>query len=173
MNQNSNKTPIADLGEFAFIDRLATGFQIKQPSTVKGIGDDAAVLQYGDTCQLTSTDLFLEGVHFNLMYTPLKHLGYKIVVAGVSNIYAMNAYPRQLLLSVGVSSKFFVEDIEELYDGVRLACERYNVDLVGGDTSASLTGLPLNVAVIGEVDKEHITYRSGEQAKVLVCLTGD
>lgn len=173
MNEQNKKTPIADLGEFALIDRLAQGIHNNQPSTIKGIGDDAAVLQYGNDCQLVSTNLLLEGVHFNLMYTPLKHLGYKAVVAGVSNIYAMNAYPRQLLVSIGVSSKFYVEDIEELYSGIRLACERYNVDFVGGDTSASVNGLTLNVTVIGEQNKDKIVYRSGARANDLLCLSGN
>lgn len=174
MNKNQQKTPISQLGEFALINRLISGISTNQPTTLAGVGNDAAVLQYTSTSrQLVSTDLLLEGVHFNLIYTPLKHLGYKAVVAGISDIYAMNGYPRQLLLSVGVSSKFYVEDLEELYAGVKLACEHYNIDLVGGDTSASLTGLVLNVTVVGEVDNNKITYRSGAQANDLLCLSGN
>jgi thiamine-monophosphate kinase len=173
MQTNKKKIPIADLGEFALIEHLMSDIQTRQSSTLMGVGDDAAVMQYGDTCQLLSTCILLEGVHFNLMYTPLKHLGYEAVVAGISNIYAMNAYPRQLALSLGVSAKFYVEDLEELYEGVRLACEQYNVDFVSGDTSASLTGLVLNITVIGEAEKDKITYRSGAHANDLLCLSGN
>lgn len=167
------QTPIADLGEFALIDRLAAPFTNTQATTLKGIGDDAAVVQYGTTCQLLTTQLLLEGIHFNLMYTPLKHLGYKAVVAGVSNIYAMNGAPRQLLLAVGVSARFTVEDLESLYEGVRVACKEYEVDFVGGDTSASLTGLTLTVTVVGEAAPAEISYRSGAQVNDLICISGN
>ncbi|MDR2802419.1 MAG: thiamine-phosphate kinase [Prevotellaceae bacterium] len=170
---SSEKTAITTLGEFRLIERLAETIELKQPSTVKGIGDDAAVIRYKNAETVVSAELFLEGIHFDLTYTPLKHLGYKLVTAGVSNIYAMNATPRQIMLSIGLSKRFFVEDVEELYAGVKIACERYGLDLAGGDTTASLTGLALHITAIGEAQKEKIVYRSGGKKTDLLCLTGD
>ncbi|MDR2358276.1 MAG: thiamine-phosphate kinase [Prevotellaceae bacterium] len=169
----SEKTAITALGKFRLIDRLAEIVELKQPSTVKGIGDDAAVIRYENAETVVSAELFLEGVHFDLTYTPLKHLGYKLVTAGVSDIYAMNATPRQILLSIGLSKRFFVEDVEELYAGVKIACERYGLELAGGDTTTSLTGLALHITAIGEAPKEKLTYRSGGKKTDLLCLTGD
>ncbi len=167
------KTEIASLGEFGLIDRLTRDFTAKNPSTVLGPGDDAAVVDAGDKYLLITTELLLEGIHFDLVYTPLTHLGYKTVVAGISDIYAMNGSPKQLTVAVGVSAKFSVEMLEDLYKGVRIACDQYGVDLVGGDTSASLTGLAIGVTAVGEADKDKIVYRSGAGVHDLICVTGD
>lgn len=167
-------TEISSLGEFALIRRLTSDIHLQQPTSIKGVGDDATVIAPEGALQsLISQDLFLEGIHFDLTYTPLKHLGYKVVVASISNIYAMNGEPRQLLLGLGVSARFSVEHIEELYSGIRLACEHYGVDLVGGDTNSSLTGLTLSVTTIGAGIKERLTYRSGAKPTDLICVTGD
>ena len=139
---------IEALGEFGLIDHLTGGFTKKQDSTWKGVGDDTAVIDHGSYVQVLTTDLLLEGVHFDLVYTPLKHLGYKAVVVNLSDVYAMNAAPRQITVSIGVSGKFSVAALEEFYEGVKLACERYNVDLVGGDTSGSMTGLVISVSAV-------------------------
>jgi len=165
-------TSIASLGQFKFVDRLCAPFVASNSSTVKGCGDDAAVIDAGDKYLLVSTDLLLEGVQFDLTYCPLQHLGYKTVVAGISDILAMNGTPRQLTLGVGISARFSVEMIEQLYEGVRYACKEYGVDLVGGDTSASVNGLTLAVTVIGEVAKDKIVYRNGAQVNDLICVTG-
>ncbi|MDL2230253.1 thiamine-phosphate kinase [Alistipes sp. OttesenSCG-928-L06] len=166
-------TDTATIGEFGLIDRITQPFALKHPQSLKGPGDDAAVIDNGKNLTLVSTDLLLEGIHFDLIYTPLTHLGYKTVVAGISDIYAMNGTPRQITVSIGVSVRFGVEQIEELYKGVKIACDKYNVDLVGGDTSASLTGLTLSVTAIGEVEKDKIVYRSGAKNNELICVTGD
>ncbi len=167
------RTNIAELGEFKLIDHITETVETHQASTIKGIGDDAAVIRYKDSETVISTDLLLEGIHFDLTYTPLKHLGYKAVVAGISDIYAMNATPRQILISVGLSQRFFVEDLDDLYAGIRAACAAYDVDLVGGDTSASMTGLAINITTIGEAKKENIVCRSGGQPTDLLCLSGN
>lgn len=168
------RTEISALGQFGLVDRLTKPFaQHHNPSTVVGVGDDAAVIDAGDKYQLLSTELLLEGIHFDLTYFPLKHLGYKAVVAGCSDIVAMNGKTRQITLSIGVSARFAVEDLEELYEGARLACDEWGVDLVGGDTTASVNGLTLSVTAIGEVDKERLVRRSGAKPNDLVCLTGD
>ncbi len=173
MLNNNNITTIESLGEFRFIDRITQHFKLKNSSTKKGIGDDAAVLDFGSKKTLVSTELFTEGIHFNLMYFPLKHLGYKTVVSGISDIYAMNATPKQITISLAISNKFSVESIEELYSGIQLACEKYHVDLVGGDTTASLTGLSIGITVIGEADDKDIIYRKGASPNDLLCITGD
>jgi thiamine-monophosphate kinase len=173
MMNTSEKTAITTLGEFRLIDRLAEIVERTQPSTVKGIGDDAAVIRYENAETVVSAELFLEGIHFDLTYTPLKHLGYKLVTAGVSDIYAMNATPRQILISVGLSKRFFVEDLEELYAGVKIACAHYGLDLAGGDTTTSLTGLALHITALGEAPKEKIVYRAGGKPTDLLCLSGD
>lgn len=168
------RTEIAKLGEFALIDRLTEAFPLRNPSSIRGVGDDAAVLAYPEGMQtLLTTDLLLEGIHFDLTYTPLRHLGYKAAVGSFSDIYAMNAHPQQLTCSVGVSQRFAVEDLEELYAGLRLACERYGVDLVGGDTSASLTGLCLSITCVGAARPEDIVLRSGAKPTDLICVTGN
>lgn len=169
----SQMTDISQLGEFALIDKITDGFQLKNQSSVRGAGDDAAVIDTGDKFMLLSTDLLLEGIAFDLVYTPLAHLGYKAVVAGISDIYAMNGTPTQITVSVGLSAKFSVEQVEELYRGIKFACGDYGVDLVGGDTSASLTGLAISVTAVGEVDKDKIVYRSGAQNNDLICVSGD
>lgn len=168
------RTEIATLGEFGLIDHLTEGIKPMHASTLKGIGDDAAVLSYPiDKQVLVTTDLLLEGVHFDLVYTPLKHLGYKAAVVNFSDIYAMNGTPRQITVSLGVSKRFSVEDMEQLYAGIRLACENYNVDIVGGDTTSSLTGLTISITCIGEADKEKVVYRNGAQETDLICVSGN
>ena len=164
---------IASLGEFGLIDRITEPFTLKHPQSLKGPGDDAAVIDTGMALTLISTELLLEGIHFDLVYTPFAHLGYKTVVAGISDIYAMNGTPKQITVSVGLSSRFGLEQVEEIYKGIKIACDKYNIDLVGGDTSASLTGLTLSVTAIGEVSKDKIVYRSGAREHDLVCVTGD
>lgn len=168
-----NTTSIESLGEFGLIDHLTNGIITKNSSTVKGIGDDAAVIDMGDKYQLVSTDLLVEGVHFDLSYMPLKHLGYKAVAINVSDICAMNGDAKQITLGLALSNRYTVEALEELYDGIKLACEHYGVDLVGGDTTSSTSGLMISVTVLGEVDKNKITYRSGAKVNDLVVCTGD
>ena len=167
------KTEISTLGEFGLIQHLTKDIKHLQPSTKKGIGDDAAVLHHKDKRTLVTTDLLLEGIHFNLEYVPLKHLGYKAAVVNFSDIYAMNATPTQITVSLGISKRFSVEDLEELYSGIRLACERYNVDLVGGDTCASMTGLTISITCLGEAYDSDIVYRNGAKEHDLVCVTGN
>ena len=164
---------IEEMGEFGLIDHLTSGFTNKQESTRFGVGDDAAVIDHGSYLQVITTDMLLEGVHFDLIYTPLKHLGYKAVVVNLSDVYAMNAAPRQITVSIGISGKFSVEALEEFYAGVKLACERFNVDLVGGDTSGSMTGLLITVTAIGTALKEELTLRSSALNNQLICVTGD
>ena len=169
----SNRTEIATLGEFGLIKHLTEHIELKNPSTLKGVGDDAAVMAYGDKLTLVTTDLLLEGIHFDLMYVPLKHLGYKSAVVNFSDIYAMNGQPKQITLSLGISQRFCIEDLEEFYAGVRLACDIYGVDLVGGDTSASRTGLTISITCIGEGELGKVVYRSGAKETDLLCVSGD
>lgn len=166
-------TEISQLGEFGLIDRLTNEIPLKNASTLKGVGDDAAVMSYPDSDVLVTTDLLLEGVHFDLTYVPLRHLGYKSVVVNLSDIYAMNGTPRQITVSLGISSRFAVEHLEELYKGIKLACEVYGVDLVGGDTSASKQGLVISITCIGEVEKGKALLRSGAKDTNLICVSGD
>ena len=168
-----NETEISTLGEFGLIDRITKDFPVKNVSTKVAVGDDCAVLDYGDKKTLVTTDLLLEGIHFDLTYVPLKHLGYKAAVVNFSDIYAMNGTPRQITVSLGISKRFTIEHIDELYAGIRLACEQYGVDLVGGDTSASVTGLLISITCIGEGEEGKIVYRSGAADTNLVCLSGD
>ena len=149
-------TPISSLGEFGLIEHLTKDIKPSQPSTHKGIGDDAAVLDFQDQQVLVTTDLLLEGIHFNLEYVPLKYLGYKAAILNFSDIYAMNGTPTQITVCLGISKRFSVEDIEALYDGLRLACERYGVDLVGGDTSASMTGLTISITCLGTAKEDDV-----------------
>lgn len=168
------RTEIASLGEFGLIRRLTEGIELKNESSRYGVGDDAAVLSYPSEKQvLITTDLLMEGVHFDLVYVPLKHLGYKATIVNFSDIYAMNGTPKQITVSLALSKRFSVEDMEELYAGIRLACEEYNVDIVGGDTSSSLTGLAISITCIGEVDKDKVVYRNGAKETDLICVTGD
>lgn len=171
--EGNKRTEIATLGEFRLIERLTADMKPMNASTCKGVGDDAAVLSYSGKSTLVTTDLLLEGVHFDLTYVPLKHLGYKSAVVNFSDIYAMNGTPRQITVSLGVSKRFSVEDLEELYAGIRLACETYGVDLVGGDTSASMTGLTISITCIGEGIEGKIAYRDGAQENDLICVSGD
>ena len=167
------QTEINTLGEFGLIKRLTEGLQMHQPSTKKGVGDDAAVMDFGGKRTLVTTDLLLEGVHFNLEYVPLKHLGYKAVVVNLSDIYAMNGTPTQIVVGIGVSARFPVEALDELYSGIRLACDKYGVDLVGGDTCASMTGLTIAITCIGTADEQDIVYRNGAKKNDLICVTGN
>jgi thiamine-monophosphate kinase len=173
MFENSEKTSIESLGEFGLIDHLTQRIKIKQASTIKGIGDDAAVIDFGGKKALISTDMLLEGIHFDLAYTPLKHLGYKAVQVNLSDIYAMNGTAAQVTVSIGISSKFPLEAVEELYEGIYLACEKYNVDLVGGDTSSSRQGLVISITAVGYADERDITYRNTAQEGDLICVSGD
>ncbi len=170
---NSTRTDISSLGEFGLINHLAQHFEINQTSTIKGVGDDAAVIDNGNLQTLVSTDMLVEGVHFDLSYVPLKHLGYKSVIVNLSDIYAMNAIPQQIVVSIAISSRFSLEAVEELYQGMLLACKKYNIDLVGGDTTSSLQGLVINITVIGSAAKEDIVYRSGAKEGDLLCVSGD
>ncbi|MDO4692348.1 MAG: thiamine-phosphate kinase [Porphyromonadaceae bacterium] len=169
-----NRTEISSLGEFGLIRKLTDTIKLCNESSLTAAGDDAAQILYAEGNRtLVSTDLLLEGIHFDLTYTPLRHLGYKAVVASIADIYAMNGTPRQILVGLGVSSRFAVEDLEELYAGINLACQSYGVDLVGGDTSASLTGLTLSMTALGEVAPESVATRSGAKPTDLICCTGD
>lgn len=171
---DKKRTEIAELGEFGLIDELTKGFEPQNKRTLRGVGDDAAVIAAGrDDAILISTDSLLEGVDFDLTYFPLKHLGYKAVTVGVSDILAMNATPEQIMISLGVSSKLPVEALKDLYEGIEFACKEMEVDLVGGDTSASMTGLVINITTIGRAKRKAISYRSGAQLNDLICITGD
>ena len=172
-DKTPHRTSLADLGEFGLIDRLTKGFENQNPSTLKGVGDDAAVMDFKNKKTVVSTDLLIEGVHFDLSYVPLKHLGYKAVSVNVSDIYAMNATATQITVSIAVSNRFPLEALEELYAGIRLACDRYKVDLVGGDTTSSTRGLIISVTAIGEANEEDLVYRNGAQPNDLIVLTGD
>ena len=170
----SARTELSSLGEFGLIKHLTEHIEIHNDSTLKGVGDDAAVIDIGNgKVQLFSTDMFAEGVHFDLTYVPLKHLGYKAIATNVSDICAMNGTAKQATISIAVSNRFSVEALEELYAGMLMACNRYKVDLVGGDTTSSLAGLVINVAILGEAAKEDVAYRSGAKEKDLLCVTGD
>ena len=166
-------TSLADLGEFGLIERLTGNFRHHHPETLKGIGDDAAVIDAGDKVILISTDLLVEGIHFDLTYMPFKHLGYKAAVVNISDIAAMNGIPKQMTISLAVSSRFSAEALDELYAGVRMACEKYRIDLVGGDTSSSTKGLMISVTIVGEAKREEVVYRSGAGQNDLICVTGD
>lgn len=164
---------ISDLGEFGLIDRITKDFPLRNESSVFGVGDDAAILNFGEKDVLVTTDLLLEGIHFDLRYVPLKHLGYKSAIVNFSDVYAMGGSPKQITVSLGVSSRFTVEHIDALYDGIRTACDMYGVDLVGGDTSASVTGLVISVTCIGECEKGKAIRRDGAKPTDLICVSGD
>lgn len=166
-------TEISSLGEFGLIDRLTRDIPLRNSSSLKGVGDDCAVMQYPDTDVLVSTDLLVEGIHFDLTYVPLKHLGYKAAVVNFSDIYAMNGHPRQITVSLAISRRFTVEHMEELYAGIRLACDIYGVDLVGGDTTSSRSGLVISITAIGDAPRDRIVYRSGAKDTDLICVSGD
>ncbi len=170
---NITETEIAKLGEFGLIDRLTKDISIKNESTKLGIGDDCAVMDYNGSKVLVSTDLLTEGVHFDLTYVPLKHLGYKAAVVNFSDIYAMNGKPQQIVVALGISKRFTVEHIDELYSGLKLACDIYGVDLVGGDTTSSRAGLTISITCIGSASNDEIVYRSGAKDSDLICVSGD
>jgi len=172
-NTEQKRTEINEYGEFGLIEHLTKDFGLVNKSTLKGIGDDAAVIQTGDSLTVVSTDLLVEGIHFDLLYFPLKHLGYKAVVVNLSDIYAMNATPKQITVSIAISNRFSVEALEDLYAGIKSACDHYGIDLVGGDTTSSRKGLIISITAIGEAEKEKLTYRSGAKPGDLICLTGD
>lgn len=172
-DKNPQRTSLAQLGEFGLIDHLTRHFELQQSSTLKGIGDDAAVLDFADKKIVVSTDLLIEGVHFDLAYMPLKHLGYKAVVVNLSDICAMNAKPTQITVSLAVSNRFPLEAIEELYEGISLAAKQYKVDVIGGDTTSSQKGLILSITALGEVSAEELIYRNGAKANDLLVVTGD
>jgi len=171
---HENLTNISELGEFGLIDHLTRDIKLNQPSTVMGVGDDAAVLKtVGKKYTLVSTDLLIEGVHFDMVYTPLKHLGYKSAIVNFSDMAAMNGVPKQIVVGLGISSKYTLEALEEFYAGLKKACELYKVDFVGGDTTSSVHGLFISVTVIGEVEKDKIAYRKGAKPGDLLCVSGD
>jgi thiamine-monophosphate kinase len=172
-DKNPKKTPLADLGEFALIEHLTKSFSISQKSSHTGVGDDAAVLNFENKSTVVSTDLLIEGVHFDLSYVPLKHLGYKAVMVNLSDVYAMNAVATQITVSIAVSNRFPLEALEELYAGIGLACKTYNVDLVGGDTTSSTSGLIISVTALGVAESENITYRKGASQNDLLVVSGD
>ena len=172
-DKNQERTPLSQLGEFALIEHLTKNFKIKHSSTVKGIGDDAAILDFKDKKVVVSTDLLVESVHFDLSYMPLKHLGYKAVIVNLSDICAMNAMPTQITVSIAVSNRFPLEALEELYAGIETAAHIYKVDLIGGDTTSSNTGLLISITAIGEVDNDKISYRNGANPNDLLVVTGD
>jgi thiamine-monophosphate kinase len=169
----SNRTEISSLGEFGLIEHLTKNFELHNASTVVGVGDDAAVIDHFGKQTVVTTDLLLEGVHFDLMYTPLKHLGYKSIIVNLSDVYAMNAIPTQVTLSIGITNRFSLEALNEFYEGVFAACEKYNVDLVGGDTSSSQKGFIISVTAIGEVSPEKFVKRSTANKGDLICVSGD
>lgn len=172
-DKHPKRTPLSELGEFGLIEHLTANFKSKNSSTTFGVGDDAAVIDVGEKFQLVSTDMLAEGVHFDLTYTPLKHLGYKAVAVNVSDICAMNGEARQITVSIAVSNRFPVEALEELYKGIHLACTKFQVDLVGGDTTSSKSGLVISVSVLGEVGKEDVVYRKGAEEHDLLIVSGD
>ncbi len=169
----NNNTPIGKLGKYGLIDHISARFKPENKSTVAGIGNDAAIIDNGKRLTLISTDLLLEGIHFNLVYTPLKHLGYKSVIRAISDICAMNGTPEQFFTGLGISSRFSLEQIDDLLDGIDLACKKYGVDLAGGDITSSLTGLTLSVTATGSVEKKDLVKRDGAKPNDLICVTGD
>ena len=171
--QEINRTEISTLGEFGLIKHLTENIKLQNPETKYGIGDDAAVLEFNNQQTLVTTDLLMEGVHFDLVYTPLKHLGYKSAIVNFSDIYAMNGTPKQITVSLAVSKRFCIEDLEQFYAGLELACQLHGVDIVGGDTTSSVTGLAISITCIGVADKEQIVYRNGAKETDLICVSGD
>ena len=172
-NNENTRTELDELGEFGLIDQMTQDFPLRNVSSLKGIGDDAAVINHEGYHTLVSVDLLLEGVHFDMTYTPLKHLGSKAAVVNFSDIYAMNGTPTQIVVGLGISNRYSVEALDELYAGIRLACETYNVDLVGGDTTSSRSGLVISITVIGQAKEEDVVYRSGAKPNDLLCVSGD
>lgn len=173
MNKSADKNSINDFGKFGLINHLTRHTKTVNKSTVTGIGDDSTVIDSGKKLTLVTTDLLLEGIHFNLIYSPMKHLGYKAVIRAISDIYAMNGTPEQVMIALGISSKFSLEQVEDLYDGIYLACEKYQVDLAGGDITSSLTGMTIGVTSVGVVEKAELVRRDSARANDLICVTGD
>ncbi|RZM23308.1 MAG: thiamine-phosphate kinase [Pedobacter sp.] len=173
MFENKERTDIAELGEFGLIKHLTDNFKVRHESSIKGIGDDAAVLSFENKQVLISTDLLLEGIHFDLAYVPLMHLGYKAVQVNLSDIYAMNGVATQITVSIGISSKFPLEAVEEIYKGIELACNKFNIDVIGGDTSSSKQGLVISITSIGHAEKKDVVYRNGAGEGDLICVSGD
>lgn len=173
MLENTGRTELSSLGEFGLIKQLTQFIEIANESSIKGVGDDAAVIDYKGKQTVVSTDMLVEGVHFDLAYVPLKHLGYKAVSVNASDIYAMNAMPKQILVSLAISNRFSVEAMEELYSGINLACHRHKIDIVGGDTTTSKSGLVISITVLGEANPEDLVYRDGAKEGDLLCVTGD
>lgn len=171
--QENHRTEISTLGEFGLIKHLTENIQLQNPESRYGIGDDAAVLEFGNYQTLVTTDLLMEGVHFDLTYTPMKHLGYKSAIVNFSDIYAMNGTPKQITVSLAVSKRFCIEDLEQFYAGLQLACQVHGVDIVGGDTTSSVTGLAISITCIGTAPKDQIVYRNGAQETDLICVSGD
>ena len=173
MEKQAKSTEIGSLGEFGLIERIRANTVIKNPGTIKGIGDDAAVIEAGDHLKVVTTDMLVEGIHFDLSYTPLKHLGYKSAVVNISDIAAMNGIPKQITVNLALSNRFSVEAVDEFYNGIFLACQNYGVDLVGGDTSSSTSGLIISITALGQVAREEVAYRSGARENDIICVTGD
>lgn len=176
MLEDKNQKPVSnldELGEFGLIKHLTQNIELQNKSSIKGVGDDAAVINYKDKHTVITTDLLVEGIHFDLLYTPLKHLGYKAVTVNLSDVYAMNAYPKQITVSLAVSNRISIEALEELYEGMLLACEIYGVDLVGGDTTSSTSGLIISITALGEVEEKELVYRNGAKENDLICVSGD
>lgn len=171
--QETIRTEISTIGEFGLIKRLTEQIQLQNPESKYGVGDDAAVLEFGNQQTLVTTDLLMEGVHFDLVYTPLKHLGYKSAIVNFSDIYAMNGTPKQITVSLAVSKRFCIEDLEQFYEGLKLACQVHGVDIVGGDTTSSVTGLAISITCIGTANKDQIVYRNGAKETDLICVSGD
>lgn len=172
-SKDIKRTDVNELGEFGLIDHLTKGIQMQHRSTIKGVGDDAAIIDHKDQHTVVSTDMLIEGIHFDLMYTPLKHLGYKSIIVNLSDIYAMNAIPSQVTVSIAISNRFSIEAMDELYEGIKLACDLYKVDLVGGDMTSSPSGLSMSITAIGCAPSDQIVYRNGAQAGDILCVTGD
>jgi len=173
MPEDTKRTDVNELGEFGLIDHLTKKFSLKNASSIRGVGDDAAVIDNGNLLTVVSTDMLMEGIHFDMHYMPLKHLGYKAVTVNLSDIYAMNATPKQITVSIALSNRYSVEALEELYEGIHAACERYGVDLVGGDTTSSLKGLCLSITAIGQAEPGKLAYRNTARVGDLICITGD
>ena len=171
--QENHRTEISTIGEFGLIKHLTENIKLQNPESKYGVGDDAAVLEFNNQQTLVTTDLLMEGVHFDLVYTPLKHLGYKAAIVNFSDIYAMNGTPKQITVSLAVSKRFCIEDLEMFYEGLQLACQLHGVDIVGGDTTSSVTGLAISITCIGVAEKENITYRNGAKETDLICVSGD
>lgn len=171
--QETNRTEISTIGEFGLIKRLTENIKLQNPESIYGVGDDAAILEMGNQQTLVTTDLLMEGVHFDLVYTPMKHLGYKAAIVNFSDIYAMNGTPKQITVSLAVSKRFCIEDLELFYEGLQLACQLHGVDIVGGDTTASVTGLAISITCIGVANKEEVVYRNGAKETDLICVSGD